>query len=182
MAHPLTLGLGAQGEAAVVAQRVERVVDQVRPHLVELRARGLDARQRGVEVADDLDPAVAQLVGEHGERALEALVDVDALARPLVEVGVVAHGADEVGDARRRLLELGQHDAGAGGGGDEAQAGAEVAVADGRRDAVDPLGGEPRLGESGRDPVGVRDAAILERLHERLLAVALGERVEPLAR
>ena len=37
--------------------RVDRVVDQVRPDLVQLGPRRLDGRQVGVEVADDLDAA-----------------------------------------------------------------------------------------------------------------------------
>jgi hypothetical protein len=107
------------------------------------------------------------------KRALEPFVDVDGLARPLVEVGVVAHRADEVGDARRRLLELGADDAGARARRDEPQSGGQAVLADGLRDALDPLGPEPRLGDGGRD-LGA------ERLGELVLAIALGQRVQRL--
>ena len=106
----------------------------------------------------------------------------DRLARRLVEVGVAPDGADEAGDARGRLLELREHDARAGAGREEAEAGGEAVVADPRRDAIDPLAAEPRLRERGRDLERVRKAALRERLAELLLAIALGERIETLAR
>ena len=65
---------------------------------------------------------------------------------------------------------------------DEAQAGGEALLADRRGDAVDPLRPEPRLGQRGGDHEGVGHAALVERVGELLLAVALGERVEALAR
>ncbi len=71
--HPLALPARAQRDPPAAAERVDRVVDQVRPHLVQLGARCLDARQIGVEVADDLDLLLPQLVAQQRERALEAL-------------------------------------------------------------------------------------------------------------
>ena len=71
----------AHGDPAASADGVDRVVDQVRPDLVELGPRRLDGRQVGVELAHDLDLLRAQLVRQQRERALEALVDVDRLAR-----------------------------------------------------------------------------------------------------
>ena len=50
----------------------------------------LDPRQRAVVLADDLDPALRDLVGEDRERALEPLVDVDLLPLRLVEIASTA--------------------------------------------------------------------------------------------
>ena len=84
----------------------KRVVDEVRPDLVELGRVRLDPRQRAVVLADDLDPALGDLVGEDRERALEAVVDVDLLTLRLVEIRVLPHRLDELRDALGRVLEL----------------------------------------------------------------------------
>ena len=59
--------------------RVDGVVDQVGPHLVELAGVRLDRRHVGAVVAHHRD-AVAELVAEHHQRALEALGHVDRAA------------------------------------------------------------------------------------------------------
>ena len=186
-ADALALRAGAQGDATALGHRVHRVVDQVGPDLVELRARRLDPRQAGVEVPDDLDLLEAQLVAQQRERALEPLVDVDRLDRRLVEVRVAADRADEGGDARRRLLQLGQQDARAGAGRHEAQAGREV----GRR-RVPPPRARPtrgrarppsarrrsRRGRTGRAAPGRRRAPARGRSRR----AGRGARPEPSAR
>ena len=61
----------------------------------------------GVVLADDLD-AVAELVAEHHQRALEALGHVDRLHRGAVHLRVGPHRADELGDPPVGLLHLGR--------------------------------------------------------------------------
>ena len=79
----------------LLAERVDRVVEQVGPHLVELRAAHGELRQRAVVVAHDLDRRVLELVAEHDERGLQALVEVDLDELAAVHVGVGLDGADE---------------------------------------------------------------------------------------
>ena len=71
-AHTLALPARAQRDPPVGTERIDRVVDQVRPNLVQLRARCLDAWQLGVEVADDRYLLLAQLVSQEGQRALRS--------------------------------------------------------------------------------------------------------------
>ena len=78
---------------------------QVGPHLVELAGVGLDARQVGVVLADDLDPLL-RLVVEHHQRALEPLDDVDRLEGRAVHLGVGPHRVDELGDPAGGLAQL----------------------------------------------------------------------------
>ncbi|HQR28632.1 MAG TPA: AMP-binding protein, partial [Nocardioides sp.] len=57
----VAVGAGRHGEHAPAGHRVDRVVDEVGPHLVQLTGHRLDARQRGRVVLLDPD-AGAQLV------------------------------------------------------------------------------------------------------------------------
>ena len=136
----------AQGDAAPAADRVDRVVDQVRPDLVQLGARRLDARQRRGRGRGRSRRCLARsLWARSDERALEPLVDVDRLARRLVEVRVAPDGADEARRcassppparrARRARRRRPRRSAGRRRGPRRRR----------RRDAVDPLAPEPRL-------------------------------------
>ena len=105
---PIPSGVGS-GSAATISEpravhRVHRVVDEVRPDLVQLGAECLDRRQ----VVGDLGPHVdvPQAVAQDHERLLEADADVDLSDRRLVEVGVALHGADDVADSGQRDLQL----------------------------------------------------------------------------
>ena len=88
-------------DRAVLAERADRVVEQVRPDLVELGAAHRQLRQRLVVVALDLDLRVLELVAEHDQRALEALVDVGADDVAAVHVGVGLDRLDEAGTCAR---------------------------------------------------------------------------------
>ena len=85
----------AHRDRALVAERVDRVVEQVRPHLVELGAADGQLRQRAVVVAADLDPRVLELVAEHDQRRLQPLVHVDLDELAAVHVGVGLDRADQ---------------------------------------------------------------------------------------
>ena len=93
-------------DRAVLAERVDRVVEQVGPHLVELGAAHAELGQRAVVLAHDLDRRVLELVAEHLERRLQPLVQVDLDHAATVHVRVLLDGADEVGHPPRRLLQL----------------------------------------------------------------------------
>src|SRR5699024_907354 len=63
-------------ERADAFHRVDRVVDQVGPHLVELTGVRLDPGDLAAVLALDLD-AVAELVAQHHQRALQAVGHID---------------------------------------------------------------------------------------------------------
>ncbi|HYY79828.1 MAG TPA: hypothetical protein VFD04_11695, partial [Actinomycetes bacterium] len=65
-------------QRARACHRVERVVHQVGPHLVELAGVRLDPGDVGAVLAHDRD-TVAQLVPQHRQRAVEAVRHVDPL-------------------------------------------------------------------------------------------------------
>ena len=92
----------------LLAERVDRVVEQVRPHLVELGAVDGDLRQRLVVVALDLDVRVLELVAEDHQRGLEPLVDVDLDQLAAVHVGVRLDRLDERRHALGGLAQLGR--------------------------------------------------------------------------
>ena len=83
------------------AERVDRVVEQVRPHLVELRAVDRQRRQRAVVVALELDLGVLELVAQDLERRLEALVDVGLDDPAAVHVGVGLDRTDQASSSAR---------------------------------------------------------------------------------
>ena len=87
----------AQLDRALAAHGVDRVVDQVRPDLVELARVRLDARQIGREVAPMLTPAL-QLVPEDDQRVLQPLAHVDLLHGSAVEVRVALTAFTMCGD------------------------------------------------------------------------------------
>ncbi len=109
-------------------------------------------------------------------------MDVDGLARRLVEVRVAPDRADEGGDAGRRLLQLGQQ---------RRAHRRRPRRSGGRRPGRrSPTPAATRSTHSGPSAASVSADAIskasgtprcVERLEELLLAIALGERVEPLA-
>lgn len=68
---------GAQGDRALLTERIDRVVDQVGPDLVELGPARDQRRQGGVVITCDRDLGVLELVSEDRDRRLQALVHID---------------------------------------------------------------------------------------------------------
>ena len=106
MSTSAQLAVAARGDRdrAVLAERLDRVVDQVRPDLVELGAADGELRQRAVVVAHDLERLVLELVLEDAQGRVDPLVQVDLDELAAVHVGVGLDRLDEVGHLRRRLL------------------------------------------------------------------------------
>src|SRR5262245_32505141 len=87
------LHLRVNGQRPALRHRVRRVAHQIDEHLGELIAITHGVRQLGVEQAPDLDPSLEAHL-EEIERALDGLVQADALAprlSPAGEVEEVAH-------------------------------------------------------------------------------------------
>ena len=102
---PVGVRRGPHGQRAGAAHRVHRVVDQVRPDLVQLGGEGRDPGQAAVVVLDHGD-AVADLARQHHQRAVQQLVHVDHLVRGPVQLGVLLGRADQGGDPVGRVLDL----------------------------------------------------------------------------
>jgi hypothetical protein len=117
------------------------------------------------------------LVAQDHQRALEAVSQVGLLHRRAVHLRVGPDGGDELGDATRRLLHLGEQ----GGGGERARHPLQTGLeARSLQDACGPLtpgdvdaGG----GERRRDGPLAFDAVPGEPRRERLLAVRADEGV-----
>ena len=72
-------------ERSRAVHRVDGVVDEDGPYLIELARVGVDPGDVGSVVANDGD-AVAELVPEHDQGALEAVRDVDVLYRRAIHL------------------------------------------------------------------------------------------------
>src|ERR1043166_708439 len=91
-------GRGADADAPATLHRLLRVQQEVEEDLSELVGARAHARQRGVELADDLDAPLANLLLDEDQGLFEELVDRDPLdlARAPREA---EHLADDVRDA-----------------------------------------------------------------------------------
>ena len=97
---------GANADFSRAVNRVNGVVDEIGPNLIEFAAVSHDGRHGAIERARHRH--VFQFVAENSQGALDAIVDVDLLHRRLVHVGVRADGFDERSDPFGALLDLAQ--------------------------------------------------------------------------
>ena len=102
----ITVRAGGDAQSSRTTHRIDGVVDQVGPDLVQLTGIGLDVRHVGPVLPDHLDPA--QPVASDDEGALDAVTQVDPLDRAPVHLGIGPDGSDEIGDSPGRFLDLGQ--------------------------------------------------------------------------
>jgi len=79
------IGTRRHPERAGAVHRVDGVVDEDGPYLIELARVGVDPGDVGSVVANDGD-VVAELVPEHDQGALEAVRDVDVLYRRAIHL------------------------------------------------------------------------------------------------
>src|SRR5439155_11796518 len=93
----VTVQAGAHGEGAGAGHRVQGVVDEVGPDLVQLGGVGGDPGEAAVVVLDQGDPVVQQVV-EHDQGGVEAVVHVDPLVWGAVELGVLLGRLEQLGD------------------------------------------------------------------------------------
>src|SRR5262249_16132964 len=81
------LAENSNAQLALSIHRVDRVVDQVGPHLIQFAAVGAHAGKIRLVVALDRD-ALFQAVAEDLQRVLDILLDIDFLQRRLVHVRI----------------------------------------------------------------------------------------------
>jgi hypothetical protein len=159
----------------VAAHGVDGVVDQVGPDLVELAGEGEDVRQRAVVVAHHLD-AVVQLVAEHGERGVEAVVHVEGLQRGPVHLRVLLGRGQQVGDAGGCLADLVQQAVGLQGPHGVGEPVPHVRGRDGLGQALEPLIADAGGHQRGCVVPGAGDVVVLQPVGDLVLAVVRLER------
>ena len=103
------LAVAGRGDVdlARLGNGIERVVDQVRPDLIELAGKATDAGEVGLDGDRHRDGFPSRLCREHRDRVAKARRQVDGLGhRCLIHVREALDGHHETGDPPRRLLNL----------------------------------------------------------------------------
>ena len=154
---------------AVRRDRVERVVEQIGPHLVELAPERVHPRQLRGDLHGDLRRLRLRLVRQDGDGVLEALGDVHHVRRLTIHVGVALDGRDQIVNPGCRGANLGRERPHGTVGGHRPHRGFETGRAERRLEAVEIGGGESGIRQCGR-PAGVELVA-LQPLPERLFAI-----------
>ncbi len=103
--HASVFAVGADAKLAFAVHRVDGVIDEVGPDLVEFAAKGIHQQGNALIIALHRD-SFFQLVIQDGQRGLQAFYNVDVLHRGLVHVGVFLDGANQVRYARGAALDF----------------------------------------------------------------------------
>ncbi len=90
----------AHAKLALAFHRIDSVVDDIGPHLVQLATEGI-YQQRHWFVLALYHDSLLELVIQNGKRVLEALHHVHVLDRSLVHVRVLLDRTYQVGNSRR---------------------------------------------------------------------------------
>ena len=181
------LDLGEVAEAAsgdrdrpALAERVDRVVEQVGPDLVELGAAHGQLGEVQVQVLLELDLGVLQAVAQHLEGHLEALVHVHLDEFAAVHVGVGLHGPHEVHHPARGLPEL-VHEAARSERGRQPGHGRTGGRAGQLGHPVEPFPFHPRGGQRPHDAPGLGHLELLQAVDQRVLGIARLESLQVVA-
>src|SRR6476659_1312573 len=97
----LSVAAGADIDSACSAHGVDRVVDKVRPNLIQFAAIGANSWKRAIESPGHLD--ILQLMSEDYQRILDAFMDVDFLPRRLIHERIGLYRLHELRDALRAV-------------------------------------------------------------------------------
>ena len=161
-------------EDAMSVHRVEGVVDEVGPNLVQLSGIRIDVRDVVGKVAYDRD-AWTESVPEHRERALQTVPQIDALQRGAVHVRVDADIRDQPRDAARRVLELAEERGNRCCARHPAQAWLEGRPVEHGRGSLAPIDVHTSRRERWCDAPDIDDTLGVEPGRYRLLAVTAGQ-------
>ena len=154
---------------------IERVVDQIRPDLIELADEAAHARQVGFDVDGDGDRFRPRLGLEHGDGVAQARRQVHRLGhRGLIHVRESLDRRDQAGDPHRGLLNLRGDPANRASGRRPAEDRVERRSADRRGNPVERLDRHGGFGQRPGDR-GV-DAVIREPVGDGVLAFGLLDR------
>ncbi len=175
--HVVSVKPGPHGQRPGLAHRGDRVVDQVRPHLVQLARVGGDPGQPDSVVLDHAD-ARRELTGQHQQRAVQQFVQVDDLVRGPVHLRVLLGRADQGGDPVGGVLDLVHQQFGLDGVVQPPHRALERRGVDRRLDVIEPGHVEPGRHEGRRELPAVGHAVILEPVADGVLPVRGLERLE----
>ena len=156
---------------------VDRVVQDVRPDLVELAPERLDLRQVRLVVADDGDPGLELRAQDH-QRVVQPGADVHALHRGLVHERVLLDRLDDLGDAPGTGRDLVHERVDRAAGGDPGDDAAERVARERRLDALEVGAIPPATDERRGELAGLGHAALGEERLQLPRQVAGVERVE----
>src|SRR5215467_8166626 len=92
------VGPRAEAERALPTHRLDGIVDEVGPYLVELARVSVDGGHVSAVAAHNGDP-IAKLVAEHHKGALQTFGDVDVLHGRAIHLRIGLDGADERRDS-----------------------------------------------------------------------------------
>ncbi len=96
-ANAVALHPGAYSHGALLRRCIDRIVQQVGPHLAQTYATGRERRQSGGKSFLDGQLLLAKLMAQDDQGALDAVVHIELMALRLVFIGVLLHRADQVG-------------------------------------------------------------------------------------
>src|ERR1700688_412228 len=103
--NAIVLAIGAHSQLTLSAHRVNGVVDDVGPDLVELAAKRIHEKRYLLIVPLHRDPAL-ELVIQNGERSLQRFHDIHVLHGRLIHERVFLDRAHELGDPRGTVFNL----------------------------------------------------------------------------
>ena len=101
----LTVAACIDLNAAAILNRIERVVDEVSPNLIELACESAHQRQAGFQLDGNLSGFLTRLGSHHGHGVAEVGAKIHRLGdHGLIHVRESLDGHDEAGDAHGRIL------------------------------------------------------------------------------
>ena len=93
------VAIGSHSKLAFSLHRVDGIINEVGPDLIELAAERIHQKRNTLVVALYSDSAL-ELVVQDSERGFQAFHDIDILHRRLVHVGIFLDRADQVRNSR----------------------------------------------------------------------------------
>ena len=103
--EPSKLGRSSHHQLAAAVHRVDCVVDEIRPDLIQLAPMGADRRDRAIIFPNHVNP-ILQAVMKHDQRIFQALMNIDLMLRGLVHIRILLDGANQVCHPRSSALDL----------------------------------------------------------------------------
>ena len=159
---------GADGEDATPLHRIDRVVDQVGPHLIELATVRIDTGEVLVVIALHAD-TLLPFVTQDRQGVVETFMHVDLLDRSLVQIAIALDRLDDLGDRTRGRLRVGQQGTRFERGRQERRGRYAIVGRKSLKHRPRRVGAETRIGEHRRELPRVIDAQRLQRVANRLL-------------
>src|SRR5262249_7061116 len=103
----IALAFGGDFDLSAFADSVHRIVDEIRPNLVELAAETMDRWNIVIHIQTDSDGFAFRLRAQHCQSIRETSTDVDGLRnRGTIHLSESLDCGNQLANARRRLLDF----------------------------------------------------------------------------